>query len=648
MLRQFFAMLIISMALIVAGPASAQNDRLDLDVYGDLPGVEIIVLSPSGKRIALLGEIQGKRVITALEGGKVVMSPTVIGDLKVRDLEWIGEGQILMVSSQTEKLGANFTTDKHEFYVGRVLPVDEGKASGIVFNRQKKLVDAIFGNYGIRQIGDRYYGYYGAVVLEEDNRFILRFEHGRPYLYRIDLEDMSVKKLENSAKAGFDKDWLIAANGTVAASLTTDENSGKWTLRNGRNNLLAQGQSVSGRTYLRGLGYDGSTAIISERKDGSTSWKEYPLAGGEPTEFLPDVEWEELFFSQKTGHLIGYLEEGSPPKPVFRDPASADALRKVNKAFASMEMDMMNWTDNLKHVVVRTSGNKDSGTWFQVDVDNLAAKAIAYERIAIEPKHIGGISTFEYEASDGLKMDGVLTLPPGKDPKNLPLVMMPHGGPHSYDRPTFDWWAQAFTSRGYAVFQPNFRGSTNRDGSFTRAGYGEWGRKMQTDKSDGLKALAAKGIIDPARVCIVGASYGGYAALAGVTIEKDIYRCAVSVNGVSDIRAMYNEDYRATAKDQTTKVRLLEQLGPRDSWNSVSPRRLAANADAPILLIHGKDDTVVPYSHSQQMADKLKDNGKPYEMVTLNGEDHWLSLADTRKQMLNASVAFVEKHNPPD
>ena len=646
MLRQFFPMLIAACYLLVAAPSNAQSQPLDLDLYGELPGVEKVVLSPSGNRIALLLEVNGKRAVAAFQDGKVIMTPTTIGDLKVRYLEWIGEGQILMVSSQTEALGANFTTDKHEFYVGRVLPVDEGKTAGIVFNKQKKLVDAIFSNYGIRKIGDRYYGFYGAVVLEEDSGFVLRFEHGRPYLYRVDLQDMSAKKMENSARAGFSKDWLVAANGTVAASLTVNDDSGDWVLRNGRNNILAQGKSDAGRVYLRGLGYDGSTAIVSVRGNDGTDWQEYPLAGGTPTEFLPDTDWDQLFFSEKTGHLIGYLEEGSPPKPVFRDPASAAALAKVNKAFSSMEMDLQNWTDDLKHVVVRTSGNKDSGTWFKVDVDNLAAKAIAYERMKIEPQHVGEISTFEYEASDGMKMDGILTLPPGSDGKNLPLVLMPHGGPHAADRPIFDWWAQGFVSRGYAVFQPNFRGSTGRGAKFRRAGYGEWGRKMQSDKSDGVKALAEKGIIDPKRVCIVGASYGGYAALAGVTLQKDIYRCAVSVNGVSDIRDMYNEDYRATANDRTTKERLLEELGPRDSWDSVSPRRLAANASAPILLVHGKDDTVVPYSHSVKMADKLKDNGRPHEFLTLRGEDHRLSLAETRKSMLKASVAFVEKHNP--
>src|SRR6202007_2715282 len=126
----------------------------------------------------------------------------------------------------------------------------------------------------------------------------------------------------------------------------------------------------------------------------------------------------------------------------------------------------------------------------------------------------------------------------GREAKGLPLVVMPHGGPEAHDRPGFDWWAQAFASRGYAVFQPNFRGSDGSGDAFRDAGFGQWGRKMQTDISDGVAELARRGIVDPKLVCIVGASYGGYAALAGVTLQHGLYRCAVSYAGVANMDSM--------------------------------------------------------------------------------------------------------------
>jgi dipeptidyl aminopeptidase/acylaminoacyl peptidase len=299
-------------------------------------------------------------------------------------------------------------------------------------------------------------------------------------------------------------------------------------------------------------------------------------------------------------------------------------------------------------VLVQTSGNRDSGSWYLVDVAQLRANGVAVERLAIEPEQVGPISRVSYTAADGLELDGILTLPPGREAKNLPLIMFPHGGPGSYDSVTFDWWAQAFASRGYAVFQPNFRGSTNRDEAFQRAGYGQWGRKMQSDISDGLAELARQGIVDPKRACIVGASYGGYAALAGVTLQQGLYRCAVAVAGVSDVSMMFNTDNRESGQDRMVRRSLLEELGPRSGFDAVSPRRFAAQADAPILLIHGRDDTVVPFEQSTKMADALKDAGKPYRLVELREEDHWLSRSTTRMQMLEETMAFVQEHNPAE
>jgi len=252
----------------------------------------------------------------------------------------------------------------------------------------------------------------------------------------------------------------------------------------------------------------------------------------------------------------------------------------------------------------------------------------------------------DYVAADGLALHGVLTLPRGRAAGKLPLVVLPHGGPAARDHAEFDWWAQALASRGYAVFQPNFRGSTGYGPAFQIAGNGQWGTKMQTDISDGVAALAARGIIDPKRACIMGASYGGYAALAGVTLQQGLYRCAVSVAGVADLQLMKADELgvgptRVQARNWATLI------GARTDLAAISPAMAAARADAPVLLIHGRDDTVVPYAQSTRMAGQLRAAGKPVELVTLKGEDHWLSRGATREAMLVAAVAFIEKHNPP-
>ena len=631
-----------SQSLLAQEPAS-------LAAYGALPDVESASISPSGNNIAILMTVADTRQLVLVGPDLKSIRRMAVGDAKIRAFDWIGDDQLLLIISQTEDL-RGFTTDKAEFSVARIIPVTyEGKTE-TVFDNDRSLLNSISGSYGIRRINGQFNAFFGAIELQGramgSNLKEYGWKHGRPYLYQVDTRTNRSSKIANAAAENEDRDWVIGHDGKVAATLDVSGLNGDWILRSATQ-VIARGNERNGRVELVGLGYDGTTLIFSAR-DGEniTRWHEIPLAGGDAKPFLDDVDVERLYWDETTGHLSGYLE--AEKGPVFHDPKHGEAVVSIRAAFADYDMQMMDWTPDFRKVLVRTSGNKDSGSWFVVDLTNGQANAIAYERQALTPDLVGDTSTFEYAAADGLEMDGILTLPPGKEAKGLPLVMLPHGGPHAHDTESFDWWAQAFASRGYAVFQPNFRGSTNRNQAFKLAGYGEWGRKMQTDLSDGMAALAKKGIIDPTRACIVGGSYGGYAALAGVTLQQGLYKCAVAVAPVTDIAAMFSEDYRASGGERITKSALLDQLGPREKWNEVSPRRLAAKADAPVLLIHGKDDTVVPFSHSDKMADALKDAGKPYELVALEGEDHWLSLSKTRLQMLESAVGFVEKHNPAD
>jgi dipeptidyl aminopeptidase/acylaminoacyl peptidase len=304
--------------------------------------------------------------------------------------------------------------------------------------------------------------------------------------------------------------------------------------------------------------------------------------------------------------------------------------------------------------VIFTEGDGDSGVYHYVNFDQRRADIVGEAYPAIPSDQVGPIRAINYKAADGLEIHGYLTTPPGvENPAGLPLVVLAHGGPAARDTMGFDWWAQALASRGYAVLQANFRGSTGYGVAFMEAGYGEWGRKMQTDLSDGVRHLAAEGVIDPKRVCIVGASYGGYAAMAGPTLDPGIYRCAVSVAGVSDLRRMVSWVAETGARRDSTGVRYWNRFmgagrtGDR-SLDSLSSVRLAKTADAPILLLHGRDDTVVPIEQSRIMADALRREGKPVELIELAGEDHWLSRADTRQQMLRETVRFLEASNPVD
>jgi dipeptidyl aminopeptidase/acylaminoacyl peptidase len=325
----------------------------------------------------------------------------------------------------------------------------------------------------------------------------------------------------------------------------------------------------------------------------------------------------------------------------------------IKGVFKGKQVTLASWTPDFAKLVVYVDAGTESGTYYLVDLTAKKVNPLGRAFPKLAATDVGEVRAIRYPAADGLTISGYLTLPPGRSAaKGLPLIVLPHGGPQARDTAGFDWWAQALASRGYAVLQPNFRGSSGFGQAFTEAGHGEWGRKMQTDLSDGVSYLAADGTIDPKRVCIMGGSYGGYAALAGVTLQKDIYRCSVAVAGVADLRDFLQ--WRANmGGSKSLTIRYWNRFLGVEAYNdpkldTLSPTRLAAQASSPILLIHGKDDTVVPYAQSADMAKALQGARKPVEFVTLRSEDHWLSSAETRLEMLSSAVTFLEKHNPPN
>ncbi|WP_237164783.1 alpha/beta hydrolase family protein [Paraurantiacibacter namhicola] len=625
----------------------AQSDTPDtpppLEAYGALPLMSDAVLSPDGEKLAVLATKQGNHVVLLFNKDMSFIRSMSVGTIKVRYIKWVGNDRIMLVAGHTQELDG-FTTDKAEFSIALIAPIFGNGQVQRVFADEAKLVSSIFGSYGTRQIDGEWNLFFGALELQNQNgRWV--FDHGRPHLYRYEVGSRTSKRVASAGRSGTNRDWLIDAQGEVAATFEISRNDGDWTIENADGERLAKGRQEAGRVGLVGLGYDGTSVIYAEYDDeGKMNLFEVSLEGGGAQPFLPGVDVDRVHFDPATGNLTGYVDESG--EPFFEDAEMQNAVSSLKNSFDDLHYRVLDWAPDFSMAVVQASGSANSGTYYLVDLETNQVRDIGTERPAIAPDKVGSVTTFEYVAADGLELDGILTLPPGIEAKNLPVIMLPHGGPSSHDKEEFDWWAQAFASRGYAVFQPNFRGSTNRDDAFRRAGYGQWGRAMQTDISDGLSALAEAGIVDPQRACIVGASYGGYAALAGVTLQQGIYKCAVAVAPVSDIGDLYSQEYRGSGRRRVTRTGLLDQLGPKDGWKAVSPLRSAEMADAPIMLIHGEDDTVVPFSHSEKMADKLKDHRKPYELVTLEGEDHWLSLSSTRQQMLEASLAFVQEHNP--
>ena len=644
-MRHTIALVFLCLGISAAAmPAEAPP----LSIYGGLPGFEMASLSQSGERVAIIGAVKDERRLVVVDAASKVLFSANVGDAKVRGLYWAGEDTVLVYKSDTKAVSAlDFTTDKIELFSMLVLPIT-GKEIWSVFAGNRTITGGVRGFYGLRQKNGKYFGYFSAMTYEGMMSSGMYLSNTNPTLYEVDLDTHKARKLAPAIEGNARRQWIVGPEGEVSTTLDFQITSGDWLIRNREGRRIANGTSPTGEVGLVGLGTEPNTFVYSVQDDeGEEHWTEQPADGGAGKQILEGVGISGTIFDERSRQLVGYREEGDLAAYKFFDTRMQKVINATLKAFPGKSVYLQDWNDKFNTLIVKTEGDSDPGTWWRVDIRTGNA-VILGSSYTLRPQDVGPVRMIKYKAGDGLDIAAVLTLPPGTPEKNLPVIVMPHGGPEARDYPGFDWWAQAFASRGYAVLQPNFRGSSGYGAAFLRAGYGEWGKKMQSDISDGLAFLAQSGIADPARACIVGASYGGYAALAGVTLQQGLYRCAVSVAGISDLQKMVATDVRESAGDATMIRALKQQLGSGKNLRAVSPVGFAEMADAPILLVHGKDDTVVNYDQSADMAKALQKAGKPVEVLTLDGEDHWLSKSRSRMAMLEAAVAFVLKHNPAD
>ena len=616
-----------------------------LEIYGHLPGFEMASMSPSGDHIAAIVTVGDQRRLLVLDAAKhLVFQTTVDAKSKFRGLSWAGDKAVLIDYSVTADLGVDFTTDKAELGSVIVLPLD-GSKPWVVFHDNSNITGGVWSSYGLTEKNGHWFGYFGAITLTF-NGSLPRVLH--PDLYEVDLQTHKIHKIANQIDGENDyRGWLVDDKGAIGATLDVFAADGRWTLTNGKGQKLANGIDLNGNVSLVGFTPDGSGVVYAVRNAaGERALFSVPVSGGPAQPFLEGKYAQRWFYD--AGHrLIGFIEDNATNDGHFFDPHKDAVYKASQHAFPGELMILDDVNGAFSRLLATTEGPGDPETWWLIDIAKGSAEEFGHSYV-LRPDQVGPMKMVAYAAADGLKMEGVLTLPPDRPAKALPAVILPHGGPAAYDTVGFDWIAQAYASRGYAVFQPNFRGSTGYGAAFKDAGNGEWGRKMQTDISDGLAELVHQGLVDPKRVCIVGASYGGYAALAGVTLQHGLYRCAVAIAGVSDVQRMVSDDTEESGSDPMLIRNLKLEIGKGRDLRAVSPVRFADKADAPVLLIHGKDDTVVHYSQSTAMLDALRRAGKPVEFVTLKAEDHWLSKSETRLQMLQASVEFVMRNNPPD
>ena len=395
------------------------------------------------------------------------------------------------------------------------------------------------------------------------------------------------------------------------------------------------------------LGFSPDDKIVYlqvEQEQGPDAIVAWDIAADKKTEVFRDDNTDPMPIYVE-GKLYGVRLMDGLPRTHFFDPQSAVAklYRKLEKAFAGQRVDITSMTADGKTALVLVRGDRNPGDFFIFDSTNNKADRLLGRKEWLDPQQVAEVKPVNFKARDGLDIQGYLTVPVGGEAKNAPLIVYIHGGPYGvYDTWGFDQDAQILAAHGYAVLQVNFRGSGNHGRAFHLAGKRQWGGKMQDDITDATRWAIQQGIADPKRICLYGASYGGYASLMGVAKEADLYRCAAGYVGVYDLPTMHTDgDIRDKASGRTY---LNEWLGPKEDVASVSPSRLASRIKVPVFLAAGGEDDRAPIQHTEMMEKALRNAGVPVEAVYYPTEGHGFYKLENEREFYAKLLTFFQKH----
>jgi len=636
-------------ALAAPPPASA---------FAALPEMSMVRLSPNGQRVAWANDpgVAPLVVVFDLATGKDLkrLRPA---NSRVRDLDW-ADDRTLIISVSRSLTASATTIAEQRFEFERYLALDVEDAGGtarslLMEHPEREMVSgASLERLHPEKPGTvimSTYSFAGTAFRQEIGS---RISGGRKdsgwelALFEVDIASGKGRMIESGTP--YTDEWILDAAGQPVARSEWNPESRRYTIlaKRGESWQSIYSAEIDYEFDLVGLSADGAS-VLARSPRGSDRFKIWtiPLAGGEPGLLYEDPRYDvtSVRFDRFTGAPVGYTVGGPDPEVIWTDPKLDSIQKAISKAFAGKSTFVFDRSADYKRIIAEVESPTSPPVYYLVDFGKGSADIIGEAYPTLADATLGVLEATTYKASDGYEIPAYLTLPPGLEPKSLPLVVFPHGGPYSRDTGDFDWWAQFLATRGYVVLQPQFRGSTGFGADLYRAGHKQWGRGMQDDITAGVRDLVDKGIVDPKRVCIVGGSYGGYAALAGAAFTPDVYACAVSVNGVTDIPQMAGF-IRERGGDDSDSFRAWRDLIGDPSEQDIiafSPTRSVETIRAPILLIHATEDTVVPPSQSRNFSQLLRQRGKAHQLIELPGEDHWLSTGSSRLTVLQSLETFL-------
>lgn len=613
--------------------------------YGLLPEYRSITISPDGKHYAYIRRIDKKDYFILHN----TIENKMVGAFDAREYNarrvyFVTDNHVILLMGKRQRLvsyrgewehsGAivyDIESKKLEPLLNRnddIHPAQSGLGRIVGVNREKNLV---------------YMPAYGG-----------SFNNAPNNLYRVSLKNGN--GVIHARGKSSTIDWFVSDQGKVLAREDYRKRdkehqiyskiSGDWeliySLKTDIPNISVQAVSADGKQLLFVDAEGDREAIYSlSLADGIVSGPKYQKENRDVDHLTQD----------NNRKLIAVKYSGLKPQYEFVNKDLDELYTRLENVFPMSDISFTSSTLSGEKILFHISGYEHADTYMLYDKSNDRIQKLASGYPNVES--IGELKGIRYKARDGLKIPAIITLPTDPEKReNLPLLVLPHGGPESYSKISFNWLAQFFASKGYVVLQPNFRGSSGFGYAFRDAGRGKWGKEMQDDVSDGVLAMIEAGYADPSRVCIVGSSYGGYSALAGGAFSPELYRCVISIGGLSDLPRMLRDDKRKYGRQHWVisywSKLVGESKAEEEKLRDISPVNFAKNFKAPVLLIHGSHDTVVPIKQSKMMHKALKKAGRKSELVILKGEDHWLSKSSTRLSMLEAIETFLDTYNPAD
>jgi dipeptidyl aminopeptidase/acylaminoacyl peptidase len=657
-----FAVGLCALALAgLAPPASlAQSAPPPAAAFARLPAVQTATVSPSGQKIAMLGGGIAERVITIspVDGQAAVTIP--LGAVDVNGIRWASDAYLIA----TVRI---FDSQKN-FSDGRTYSYNMQR--DIVFDMQGKIVGLLLdgANWSslatTRPILGDIEGDKPAVVMfsvdagsgaEASSSRIKQKNADYVWaLYRVDVASGKGRVTERGSEGTV----LYAVDRAGEARVRIDHEKGQASIfARGKRaavwSLIDKSPQSSRSVVFLGYSDPEDAIYLFSETDGGARIVRRSLADGAETVVGPAKASPaaDLLWDIRAGLPVAIVTGGGDrPEYQWLDPKLGAIHAKLSRGLKGRHVQFVSWSKDMSRIVLRADSPSHAPAWFLYEPATNQASPIGEEYPELAGAAFGKTNWISYKAKDGLQEYAYLTVPANLAPGvKAPLIVMPHGGPASRDEFGFGWWEQFLVSRGYAVLQPQFRGSAGFGGDFERAGFNEWGGKMQSDLIDAVDAVSDPAV-DSKRVCIVGASFGGYAALHGATMRPDRYRCAISVNGVSDLTSMLGHAKIYSGGDSEEIRYLRDVIGDSrntpETLNDASPYHRVGGRTSPTLLIYAANDTTVPPEQSTMMVTALTNAGAPHRVVVLDGDDHYFSSSKSRLQTLEATEAFLAKYLP--